>query len=405
MDGFFSKKETESVSRPDGKKHSCVSCGLYKNAQTPRMKPFGEFKKGIMNIGEAPGEVEDRLGKPFQGKTGQLLERTYKSLKIDLFRDCVNINACHCRPTDEKGNNRPPTPQEIDNCRRTTLKYISDYKPKVVVLLGNSAAQSVIAHRWKKDFGTISKWRGWAIPDQDLKTWLCPTFHPSYVERADAEEVETIWIQDLKNIIEHLKTPFPTYVQPEIEIIEDLTILNKIQDGAIAFDYETTGKKPHAEGHRIVSCAVADSANHCYAFLVPKSRTARQPLVDLLARPSVRKVAQNMKFEETWSVVRLRQSVVNWEWDTMLMSHIMDNRPGVTGLKFQTYVQFGIADYSSEIDPWLKSTTENNGNAINRILELLEKPDGKDTLLTYNGLDSIYEYRLYEKQRLDVLPF
>lgn len=425
MEGFFTKKETDSASRPDGKKHSCISCGLYKNVKSPRMKPYGNFRKGIMNIGEAPGEIEDRTGRPFQGKTGKLLQQAYKSLGIDLFEDCININACHCRPLDSKGNNRPPTRNEVDNCRRITLAYIKQYQPKVIVLLGNSALISVLGHRWKKDLGTITKWRGHAIPDLDLEAWICPTFHPSYVERsffASASNQrqnsveEAIWMQDLKQIASlvkkrtyqgktYLERPFPKYVEPKIEVIEDLSVLNSIQSGIIAFDYETTGKKPHAQGHKIVSCAIADNANHCYVFLLPASRRARQPLVDLLARPSVRKVAQNMKFEETWSVVRLRQSVVNWYRDTMLMTHVQDNRQGITGLKFQAYLQFGVIDYSSELDPWLKPTKEKSANAFNRILELLEKPGGKEKLLKYNALDAIYEYRLMEKQEINMLPF
>ena len=71
--GFFTLKETESDSRKNGKIHSCASCGLYRNCRHPKMKPFGNFKKGILNIGEAPGDIEDQRGKPWQGKTGQLL--------------------------------------------------------------------------------------------------------------------------------------------------------------------------------------------------------------------------------------------------------------------------------------------------------------------------------------------
>ena len=59
-EGFFTRKETESKTRPNGKTLSCTSCGLYKRVISPKMQPFGNFKKGIMNIGEAPGEIEDR---------------------------------------------------------------------------------------------------------------------------------------------------------------------------------------------------------------------------------------------------------------------------------------------------------------------------------------------------------
>jgi uracil-DNA glycosylase len=406
MQEFFTKKQTESISRPDGKGYTCVACGLYKTAKTPRMKPFGNFKKGIMCIGEAPGEVEDRVGKPFQGKTGKLLEQTLMKLGVNLFEDCININACYCRPMDDDGGNRAPTNYEIESCRRTTLQYVREYKPKVIILLGNSAVYSVIGHRWKRDLGGITKWRGWTIPDQDLTCWVCPTFHPSYVERTETTDVSTIWIDDLKRAIACLKTPFPKYKEPTIDIIEDLTVLNTIKGGDVAVDYETTGIKPHAEGHRIVCAAVADTPDHVYAFMMPPSKQARKPFLDLLTNEQVGKIAQNMKFEDTWSIVRLRQQVVNWVWDTMLATHVMDNRPGITGLKFQVYVQFGIPDYDSDVAPYLSAKDNNNANALNRILDVLNLPGGKNMLLKYCALDSVYEYRLARLQQSEIiLPF
>ena len=407
MRKFFTPAQTASVSHPDGKTHSCISCGLYKDVITPKMKPYGNFKRGILNIGEAPGADEDRMGKPWQGKTGQLLERTYKKLGIDLFEDCLNINACHCRPMDEKGNNRPPTNQEVENCRRTTLKIIQDVKPHTIVLLGNGALYSLLGHRWKKNLGGISKWRNYTIPDQDFNAWVCPTFHPSYIERSDPGGVEeVIWQQDLRQIIERSEEPLPAYKEPVIEIIEDLTVLDKIPAGIVAFDYETTGLKPHAAGHRIVCCAVANTSDHAYVFMMPLTRRERLPWINLLARSDVAKMAHNMKFEESWSVERLNQPVVNWLWDSMLAAHILDNRTGVTNLKFQTYVNFGIVDYASEIASYLEAK-DDNANAINNIHKLLETAGGQNKLLKYCGLDAVYERRLAERQMeiIDPLPF
>jgi DNA polymerase len=403
IEGFFTKKETSSLTRPDGRTYSCVSCGLYKKVESPRMKPFGNFKKGILNIGEAPGKVEDANGKPFQGKTGQLLQRTYKHLGVDLFEDCLNLNACHCRPLDEDGENRTPTNYEIECCRRATFKIIEECKPKIIILLGNSAIYSLLGHRYKKELGGISKWRGYTIPDQDLGAWVCPTFHPSYVERSEDGPEETIWKQDLKQAFQKSLEPFPHLTEPTIDIIEDLSVLNKIE-GEVAIDYETTGKKPHAPGHRIVCCAVADSVDHAYVFMMPHSRQERKPFIDLLANPKIGKIAQHMKFEEMWSVVRLKQNVQNWVWDTILATHILDNRPGVTGLKFQVYTQFGVVDYSSDVEPYLHSTDDTNANALNKIMELIKSTQGKERLLKYCALDAVYEYRLSKLQREIIIP-
>ena len=417
--GFFSKREVESKTRPTGKSLSCTACGLYKDVVSPKMKPFGEFKKGIMNIGEFPGETDDKRGKQWQGKAGKFLEKTYKSIGIDLFEDCININAINCRPINDKGSDRLPTAPEIDNCRKIVLAAIEKYKPKVIILFGQFALQSIIGHRWKKDLGSIQKWRGWNIPDQDFKCFICPVFHPTYVIRQIEQDdcTEIIWRKDLKNAIFCIDREFPIPNEPEIEIIEDLTELNfipvkdhlnfkdenakikaKIEYKTIAFDYETTGLKPHAEGHRIVCASIADTEDHAYVFMMPKTRKERLPFIEILKNPNIRKVAQNMKFEHTWSVVRLNTEVVNWHFDTMLASHTLDNREGVTGLKFQTYVQFGIVDYDSEINPYLRAEDEKNGNSINRIMELVEQPGGSEKLLRYCAMDSIYEYRLAKLQ-------
>jgi DNA polymerase len=405
--GFFSPDQTKSKTRPDGKVYSCAACGLYKGALSPKMKPFGNFKKKIMNIGEAPGEVEDERGKQWQGKTGQLLRKTYQELGIDLFDDCININTVNCRPKGTKGN-RPPTPHEINCCRRIVMKAIEYHQPHIIVLLGGSAIQSIIGYRWKKDLGGVYKWRGWTIPDRDFDTWIIPTFHPSYVERSDAEEVMTIWKQDLKKVVEKSEEDLPKYYKPRIKIIEDLSPLNDIKADRVAFDYETTGIKPHAKGHRIICASIAYTPNHAYSFMIPKTRKECKPLLDLLANPFIGKMAHNMKYENLWSIFRMRQPVINWEWDSIIAAHQLDNRRGVTSLKFQTYVNFGIVDYASGVKPYLESGSK-DGNAHNRIMELISKPGGAKQLLTYCGYDSVYEYRLAALQQeamdYDFLPF
>jgi hypothetical protein len=61
-------------------------------------------------------------------------------------------------------------------------------------------------------------------------------------------------------------------------------------------------------------------------------------------------------------------------------------------------VNFGVVDYDSSISPYLKAKDSKNGNAINRIMELVNKPGGKEKLMTYCGLDTLYTYRLAMKQ-------
>jgi len=398
MTGFFSQKETESKDRPGGRKYTCIACGAYKSCDHSRMEAFGDFEKEILIVGSDIEKIDDREGKPFQSRYGVFLEKALEKLGVNLFKDCLSINACRCYVEDKENNCRIPTNYEIECCRKTLLKLIEDKKPKLIIILGNSALFSLIGHRWKKDLDKIDKWRGWTIPDQDYKCWVCPTYEPKQVYQWQRDELTVIWKEDLKEAIKCLDVPFPVHKEPTIKIIEDLSVLSKIR-GTAAFDYETTGIKPHAPGHRIVCCSIATSEDFAYVFMMPKTKNGRQPFVDFLLNPKVRKIAQNMKFEETWSSVRLKTPVVNWHMDTMLMTHCLDNRSSITNVKFQTYVRFGVVDYASEVAPYLKADDNDNGNAINKIDELLKIPGGEEKLLIYCGYDSIYEFRLAMLQK------
>jgi len=407
MSGFFTKKETQSISRPDGKTLTCYSCGLFQQVCSPRMKPYGRFKKRIMILGEAPlGEIEDKRGKQWQGKAGKLLQRTLRKLGIDLFEDCVSLNAINCRPVKDE-NNRTPTNFEIDCCRQQiVLKTVREYKPKVIIILGSSALYSIIGDRWKKKLEGIMKWRGWTIPDQEYKAWICPTFHPSYVMRGELEEVVTVWEQDLQRAIKTADKVFPVHREPRIHYCSSLRQLNNIKPGEarkIAFDYETTGLKPHKQEQQIVCASIAVSEDEAYTFMMPEKKEERLPFVKLLKNGFIKKMAHHMKFEENWTKEKLGFGVKNWYWDSMLAAHILDQRSGITSLKFQTYVQFGIMDYDSEIAPYLKAVDEKNSNSLNRVLELVSTKEGKKKLLKYCALDSVFEYRLAEIQMEEIL--
>lgn len=382
----------ESKSRPDGKVYSCASCGLYVNSKSPKMKPGGNFKKRILIIGEKSSKTDDRVNSQWRDRQGEFLRNTLTANGIDLYEDCLSTNAVPCYCEEDV------TMDQVSKCRARLLKLIAEVKPVLIIPLGFCALYSLIGHRFKKDLKTIEKWRGWTIPDQDFHCWVCPTYHPGSIMDRDPEW-KKVFELDIKQAILMLYVPFRSYQKPIIKVLEpeELSVLNEIETD-FAFDYETTGIKPHAVGHRIVCCSIAVAPNLVYAFMMPKSPKAREPFINLLKNPKIGKIAQNMKFEHTWSLIRLKTKVENWIWDTMLASHILDNRPDVTGLKFQTYVQFGVVDYDSEISPYLRSNST-DGNALNNVIPFSETIKGKEKLLEYCALDSCFEFRLYQLQK------
>ena len=400
MKGFFEKEKTILPYKSEKGVHSCASCGLYKQVSSPRMKPYGKFKKEIMVIGESPGATEDTEGKPWQGKMGKVLQHKCKRLGIDLFEDCISVNAVNCRAVDEKGNNRPPTEYEIACCRQKIFDAIKQYKPKIIILQGVAALSSLIGHKWRKTLGGITKWQGWTIPDREYNAWVCPTFHPSFVARQeDQNEIEVIWANDLKRAFSLINTPLPIFKNEEdcIEISEDIEAvvsqLNNVPEGIfMAFDIETTGLKPYNKDiHKIVSISFCNNMNKAYAIPFPEKKKHLRLLKQLLENPKIGKIAANMKFEDNWLNVMCGINPHPWRFDTMQAAHVLNNCPGITGLKFQAYVRFGVLGYDEEIEPFLKSP---DSNTPNRIMELVKDKDAFRKLLIYNGIDSLLEYRL-----------
>lgn len=407
--GFFTKQETQSVTRPDGKVFSCHSCGLYRGPiRHPKLQASGKFKKKILNIGEFTTSSDDKTGKHFSGTTAAQLRKEYKRLGIALDKDCLNVNAVMCSAVDKKTERyRLPNSHEIDCCRINIIQLIKEVKPKLIVLHGKIATQSVIKHTWGGNVGKFETWRGWVIPDQTFKCFIAPVYAPSFAVNEKRPELSVIWRQDLERALKAIKIDFPVFKQPKIKEIKNLDVLKKIKNNAtVSFDYETTGLKPHRKGHKIVCASLAVSADLAYVFMMPKKKKKRKPFLDILTNKYIKKMAHNMKFEHSWSLNILGVFIKGWFWDSMIAAHVLDNRPGITGLKFQTYVRLGLPDYSKEVGKWLQAK---DANSHNKLLEFVSRNKGKQVTLTYCGFDSIVQWRVAEQQREEVanasLPF
>jgi DNA polymerase I len=393
MSGLFTIRQTQSQSRPDGRALSCVACGRSRESEYDRITPQGGFGKRILIINSAPSTAEAARNRLWTGADGRLLIDTFRKYGIRVEHDCVSYTAVAHATSDT------PTGLQIDCCRKNILKVIEEYKPLIIVLLGKEAVQSVIGFCWKNKLDSFDLWRGAAIPDEHFKAWLMPIWEPHYVkEREKYGEIATIWEQDISNIAEHLKTPVQAEKQPRIEYLpaDGLTELYSIKKPCkVVIDFETTGLKPHATGHRIICASVAVSGEKCYVFPISDIRKDLRPFIDILTDPQIEKIAHNMKYETAWALVRLRTKITPWVWDTMQAAHIIDNRPGICGLKLQTYLNLGIADYTSEVDGYLSAK---DSNSLNNIQALVSSTDGMKSLMKYCGLDTIYTYRLAEKQ-------
>jgi hypothetical protein len=112
----------------------------------------------------------------------------------------------------------------------------------------------------------------------------------------------------------------------------------------------------------------------------------------LLLSP-VPKIGWNIKYEDRWFAA-MGVSVNNWAWDGMQAAHVLDHRPGITGLKFQAYVRLGQSSYGDRVHPMLEASSGNDPNRIRQV-DLRE-------LLLYNGLDSLLTYNVAVAQRKEL---
>jgi len=166
----------------------CHLCLLSKS-RTNVVFGEGDLNADLMFIGEAPGATEDRLGKPFVGRSGELLTKMIENV-LQLKRDEVYItNIVKCRPTD----NREPSATEAHTCQPFLLKQIELIRPKIIVALGGTAYYYLSG-----DDTPISKVRG-ALHNQNDYT-LIPTYHPSYLLRNPSAKKDVF--EDLKMIKE-----------------------------------------------------------------------------------------------------------------------------------------------------------------------------------------------------------
>lgn len=365
----------------------CEVCGLYKQCKSPRMGLFGEGRKGILIVGEAPGAEEDEKGIPFVGRSGQLLSSVLRREGIFMDKDCWRTNVVQCRPP----NNRTPTKEEIRCCKSRFEEAISSVSPKVILCLGAVAIQGVLDDM--PFSASVSKLSGLAIPSFRRNCWVVCSYHPAYFVRNGGKDL-CLLFDAVKKVKECLNV---SIVQRRVEeddfvLLEDfdevVSFLERIStiDKPVAMDYETNCLSPFEAGSKLLTVSlVYDSGGACIPLEHREARWDEQQLkqiYSLLAKfltSDVPKIIHNWNFEEVWSRAKLGVSINNVVRDTEVFQHILDGRRGASSLGFQTYVRWGTT-YKTEV------------NRTNLDKESL------DRVARYNYLDSKYTLLLKQEQ-------
>ena len=168
---------------------NCTRCPLHEG-RTKIVHSEGDPNADLMFVGEAPGADEDASGRPFVGRAGQLLNKIIEAIQMrreDVF--IGNIN--RCRPP----GNRQPTLVEAHTCRPFLTREIAVVRPKVIVVMGNTAMKNLLDTK-----EGITKLRGTFQDYYGIK--VMPTFHPAYLLR-DPSKKREVW-EDMKRVREEL---------------------------------------------------------------------------------------------------------------------------------------------------------------------------------------------------------
>jgi uracil-DNA glycosylase family protein len=175
----------------------CQGCPLYKNA-TQTVFGEGRSHSTIMFVGEQPGEHEDREGKPFVGPSGKLLDTCMEKVSIDRKQAYVTNMVKHFkwRPRGKRRINEKPNQMEITACKPWLESEIKAVHPKLIVVLGATAAQGLLGKSFR-----VTKQRGKIIQLQDYPPILA-TVHPSSLLQQSTEQDRRreiqLFIADLK---------------------------------------------------------------------------------------------------------------------------------------------------------------------------------------------------------------
>jgi DNA polymerase len=150
---------------------ACTACGLHKS-RTQTVFGVGDENADWLLVGEAPGAEEDRLGDPFVGQAGKLLDNMLAAIGLNRGNNVYIANVLKCRPP----GNRNPEPDEVAKCTPHLRRQIELIQPKLILAMGRFAAQTLLASD-----ATIASLRGRVHAYAGVP--LIVTYHPAYLLR------------------------------------------------------------------------------------------------------------------------------------------------------------------------------------------------------------------------------
>lgn len=398
-----------SLFEADTSRDFCEKCGLHKKCKSPFMKTGGKGEKQLMVIAEAPGATEDEKNDQLVGDAGRKLEDIFAKFGFSLHEDFWKENSVCCRPV----GNKTPSKKQFECCNERLMKAIKKHKPKAVLIFGDVAVSAVLGKRRGK--AALSSIDGLKIPYHDLGCWVLPLFHPSYILRNEYDKnLISHWEKTIKSALEFCSN-LPKLSDYKVSVADNVNMCTTFKEVentfdiiktngkefAVAIDYETSGIDMYQKEHKIFSVGIAIEGHGSFSFPLDHPRSPwtdeeyfsiEDMLKEFLTSQNGFKIAHNA-FYETNVSRNILGVVPKIDWCTMTTQHVIDTRPGITGLKFQAFARWGLS-YADETKKYIKDC----GDGFNN----MDKQPLHEQLL-YVGTDAYLTLKLFMEQEKEIV--
>lgn len=329
-----------------------------------------ELREGtkILFVGEAPGEDEEKEGRLFVGKAGQLLERYLGRVGIQR-RDASFANLCPRRPQNNQFERHLLNSPELTTGLQELADVINQLKPNIIVALGNWPMFFLTGCQGKEMGSGISLWRGSIVPChfRGLENYkVLVTYHPSFIVRPEGFGNHPIFMQDLKKV--KPESLFPEIRDPIYEAYIDPP--NMFELGEEMAEAEWLSVDIETFGASLACVGFSDSIDRgmCLTFENPRSFQLAE---EILAGPA-KKIFQFGAFDINYLADYYKIKTNNYAFDTFIAAANLEPE-FKRGLDFLTSVYTNFRFYKEERKIWKET-----GN-----LRTLWEYNIKDCIATY----------------------
>jgi len=337
-------------------------------------------------VGEAPGESEDKVGRPFVGRSGQYLDSVFHKLGVDLDSDCRRTNVINCFPGEGK-----KIPQSaVACCSQRLANEIKEFDPLIIIAMGGLAIRETLGNPKIETSPTNVHGTTFWLEDRVV---FC-SVHPAFILRN--EGWDHVFRRDMRTALEVLVKPKQTHSQVSTVGIRDHqgfeALLKRYVEwkGPIAFDFETTRLSPFGatvDDVLRVGFSVTGFPGHSLELdrMSPEDRNKTVDLLREFFSGPLPKVAHNGHFERLWVEQVFGVPLERLMGDTMLDAHIRDARRGHQGLGFQV-IRMSGSRYKEEVNTKdLRSVSA-------------------EKLTDYNARDAVWTINLHVDQTIQFFP-